>query len=305
MLMSGLLSSLVERSVAPGDEVRKALLVVPLRVLPSCLVRSKELGEFLRSRRERTTPSDQAAPRSGRRRAPGLRREEVAATAGVTVSWLARLEQGRANAVSAQVLHALARALRLDETECEHLFALAGLRADQPERAPADVTAPMDALLEDLEPNPAYILDRAWNLIAWNRAEEALFPGLADQGVAPNLLELVFGDFGLQTLMADHDAEAARLVSQFRAHRSKWPDDPAIADVLARLQSGSEDFAQRWAAHDVAPFATTRRVFDHPRAGRLELDHHRLEMLDQPGTILVLYVDVPGTDSVARLAALR
>ena len=105
--------------------------------------------------------------------------------------------------------------------------------------------------------------------------------------------------------MADHDEEAARLVSQFRAHRTKWPDDPVIAAVVARLQSTSEDFARRWAAHDVAPFAATRRLFDHPLAGRLELDHHRLELLDQPGIMLVLYVDVPGTDSIARLAAIR
>jgi transcriptional regulator with XRE-family HTH domain len=294
----------LEGSVAPGDDVRKPRLVVALGVLPSSLVRSKELGEFLRSRRERATPIDRGSQRSGRRRAPGLRREEVAATAGVTVSWLARLEQGKANAVSAQVLDALARALRLDDTEREHLFALAGLRVDHHDVAPADVTASMDALLTALDPNPAYVLDRAWNMIAWNRAEEALFPALADDGAAPNLLELVFGDFGLQTLMVDHDAEAARLVSQFRAHCTRWPDDPAIADVLARLHSGSEDFARRWAAHDVAPFATTRRVFDHPRAGRLELDHHRLELLDQPGTMLVVYVDAPGTDSIARLAAL-
>ena len=206
--------------------------------------------------------------------------------------------------MSAQVLHALARALHLDDTEREHLFALGGLRVDHNGMAPADVRS-MEALLTALDPNPAYVLDRAWNLIAWNRAEEALFPALADQGAAPNLLELVFGDVGLQTLMVDHDAEAARLVSQFRAHRAEWPDDPAIAELVTRLQSASEDFARRWAAHDVAPFATTRRVFDHPRAGRLELDHHRLGLLDQPGTILVVYVDVPGTDSIARLAAVR
>lgn len=268
-------------------------------------MRSKELGEFLRSRRERATPSELGTQRTGRRRAPGLRREEVAAAAGVTVSWLARLEQGRANAVSAQVLDALARALHLDATECEHLFALGGLRVDHHETAPVDVTGSTGALLDALDPNPAYVLDRAWNVIAWNRPEEALFPAIADHGLAPNLLELVFGDFGLQTLTADHDAEAARLVSQFRAHCTKWPGDPAIADVVARLRSASNDFARRWAAHDVAPFATTRRLFDHPLAGRLELDHHRLELLDQPGTMLVLYVDVPGTDSIARLAALR
>lgn len=279
--------------------------MVALRVLPSWFVRSKELGEFLRSRRERAVPDDLGTQRTNRRRAPGLRREEVAAAAGLTVSWLARLEQGRANAVSAQVLDALARALHLDETECEHLFALGGLRVDRHEAVPADVTAATDALLAALDPNPAYVLDRAWNMIAWNRAQQALFPLVAEDGPPHNLLELIFGDFGLQTLLADYDTEAARLVSQYRVHCTRWPADPAIAAVVGRLQSTSADFARRWAAHDVAPFATTRRVFHHPRVGRLELDHHRLELLDQPGTMLVVYVDVPGTQSIARLAAIR
>jgi transcriptional regulator with XRE-family HTH domain len=265
-------------------------------------VQAEELGAFLRTRRERADPSLVPHGGSGRRRAPGLRREEVAAVAGVTVSWLARLEQGRAQSVSAQVLDALARALRLDALEREHLFALAGLRANPSAPAPPDVPASILAVLRALEPNPAYVLDRAWNMVAWNAAEARLFPGISER-VRPNLLEFVFCDARTRALMVGHEDEAARLVSQFRAHCTDWPEDPSIRDVVGRLCATSEDFARRWASRDVAPFATNRRVFDHPIAGRLEFDHHRLEVLDQPGTILVAFVDAPGTDSAARLAA--
>ena len=222
--------------------------------------------------------------------------------AGVTVSWLARLEQGKANAVSAQVLDALSRALELDDIERDHLFALAGLRAEHQVRSIGDTSASIAALLSALDPNPAYVLDLAWDMIAWNLAEERLFPPLA-AAERPNLLELVFGDERIRSLIVDHAEEAAQLVSQFRTHCTDWPDDPRIADLIDRLRATSVDFAQRWAAHDVAPLATTRRVFDHPLAGRLEFEHHRLELLDQPGTILVVFMDAPGTGSVARLAA--
>jgi transcriptional regulator with XRE-family HTH domain len=268
-------------------------------------VRSKDLGEFLRTRRERVDRVAAGQATGARRRSPGLRREEVAALAGVTVSWLARLEQGKANAVSAQVLDALARALRLDDIEREHLFALAGLRAGSPSGNERDRGGSMAALLLALEPSPAYILDRAWNIVAWNPAEERLFPPIADAAGTPNLLEIMFGDERLRTLMVDQEAEAARLVSEFRTHCTDWPGDPDIEAVLSRILSMSADFAHRWAAHDVAPLTTTRRVFDHPVAGRLELDHHRLELLDHPGNILVVYVDAPGTDSIARLTAVR
>jgi transcriptional regulator with XRE-family HTH domain len=264
-------------------------------------VQAEELGAFLRTRRERADPALGGWSGSARRRAPGLRREEVAAVAGLTVSWLARLEQGKAQSVSAQVLGALARALRLDELEREHLFALAGLRADPPSAPPTEVPASIIAVLHALEPNPAYVLDRAWNMVAWNSAEARLFPGILER-VPPNLLEFVFCDDRIRSLIVGYEDEAAQLVSQFRTHCTDWPGDPGITEVVDRLCATSDDFAQRWASHDVAPFATTRRVFDHPIAGRLEFEHHRLEVLDQPGTILVAFVDAPGSDSSARLA---
>lgn len=221
--------------------------------------------------------------------------------AGVTVSWLARLEQGKAHSVSADVLGALARVLRLDDAECAHLFALAGLRSDRHDTPDRAIAPSLLELLAALDPNPAYLLDRAWNMTAWNASEAALFAGLSLWDNPPNLLEVVFRDPTLRALMVDHDEEAARLVSQFRLHRTDWPDAPEIAELIERLVATSAEFAQLWAAKDVAPFVTTRRVFDHPRAGRLEFDHHRLSLLGRPGEQLVVYVPVAGSDSAIRL----
>lgn len=210
--------------------------------------------------------------------------------AGVAVSWLARLEQGRAHSVSPEVLAALASALRLDDVERAHLFALGGFvvaRASAPRVA---VTPALRALLDALEPNPAYLLDRAWNIVAWNAAEAALFPGLLRFGESvPNLLELIFGDDDLRRLMVDHAEEQVRLVAQFRVHCTDWPDEPEVTALVASLLATSSEFAALWAAEDVAPFVSTRRVFDHPVAGRLEFDHHRFAALDQVGTQLVVY----------------
>jgi transcriptional regulator with XRE-family HTH domain len=251
-------------------------------------MRAGELGEFLRSRRARLDPVAAGFP-ADRRRAPGLRREELASLAGVTVSWLAKLEQGQAHAVSADVLDALARALTLNDAERTHLFGLAGYRVDGA-TSDAEVTPALRQLLDDLEPDPAYLLDRCWSIVAWNAAEARLFAPLTRwSGPPPNLLRLVFLDEDLAALMADHDEELARLVSQFRLHCADWPNDPAIAQLVAELRAASPRFATLWDAKDVSPFSSTRRTFHHPVAGRLELDHHRLAVLDQPGMQLVVY----------------
>jgi hypothetical protein len=126
--------------------------------------------------------------------------------------------------------------------------------------------------------------------VAWNDAEARLFPRLhAWTGDAPNLLKLVFLDADLSQLMADHDEELVRLVAQFRLHAAEWPNDDAITSLVDELRAASPRFVAVWDANDVSPFSTTRRVFQHPVAGRLELDHHRLAVLDQPGMQLVVY----------------
>ena len=252
-------------------------------------MRAAEVGAFLRSRRARVDPAA-AGFATGRRRTPGLRREELASLAGVTVSWLAKLEQGQAHAVSQEVLASLARSLRLGDAERTHLFALAGYRAPGAEAATTVVTPSLRSLLDALEPNPAYLLDRRWDIVAWNDAEARLFPKLATLGDAPNLLELVFLDADLARLMVDHDEELVRLVAQFRLHRVDWPDDADIDALITRLRASSPTFARLWDANDVSPFVTTRRTFDRADLGRVEYDHHRLAVQDQPGMQLVVYL---------------
>jgi transcriptional regulator with XRE-family HTH domain len=254
-------------------------------------MRAAELGEFLRSRRGRVDPTSAGFP-ADRRRSPGLRREEVAAIAGVTVSWLAKLEQGQAHAVSLDVLESLSQALRLTEAERAHLLALAGYRAGD-EAVESRVTPAVQTLLAQLEPNPAYVLDRCWDIVAWNHAEADLFPKLKTFTRTPNLLELVFLDPDLALLMADHAEEEVRLVAQYRVHCTDWAGASDVQAVVDRLKERSTRFAELWAAKDVSPFVTTRRLFNHPTAGRLELDHHRLAILDQPGMQLVVYTPVP------------
>jgi transcriptional regulator with XRE-family HTH domain len=266
-------------------------------------VREAELGEFLRSRRARVNPVAAGFP-TDRRRSPGLRREELGAIAGVTVSWLAKLEQGHAHAVSPDVLASLARALQLDDAERSHLFALAGYRIDDSSRAHPSVTPALRTLLDQLDPNPAYLLDPCWNIVAWNDAEARLFAKLRTiTSLPPSLLELIFLDQDLAHLMADHDEEQVRLVSQFRLHCSDWSNDPEVLAVVDSLRAASPRFAELWEAKDVSPFSTTRRRFDHPTAGRLELDHHRLAVLDQPGMQLVVYTAAPGSTAILQLQA--
>lgn len=265
-------------------------------------MRAAELGEFLRSRRSRVDPVEVGFP-ADRRRSPGLRREELASIAGVTVSWLAKLEQGQAHAVSPDVLAALARALHLSDPERAHLFALAGYRTDGAPPTDAHVTPALRTLLDQLEPNPAYLLDRCWNIVAWNAAEARLFSKLLTlTGTTPNLLQLVFLDDDLARLMADHDDELVRLVSQFRLHSADWPNDPEINQLVTDLRAISAKFAALWDVKDVSPFITTRRLFEHPTAGRIELDHHRLAVLDQPGMQLVVYTSASSTETT-RLSA--
>jgi hypothetical protein len=160
------------------------------------------------------------------------------------------------------------------------------------------------ALLAALEPNPAYVLDRRWTMVAWNRAEARLFPPLADAVPGTvNLLELVVTDRRLRELMADWPAETARLVGQFRAHAGRHRD-PAVDDLVERLSALSPHFAQLWNSRDVAGFTSTLRHFHHPVGGELRLVHHRLVLADAPGYELVAYTPSSEDDrrALTRLA---
>jgi transcriptional regulator with XRE-family HTH domain len=268
--------------------------------------RRDDLAEFLRARRAAVRPDDVGLPSGGRRRTPGLRREEVALLAGMSVSWYTWLEQGRPINVSVDVLEALSRVLHLDAAEHGHLLALAGHPVRTPLEPPLD--APPDAvvrLLGAVDPCPAYVLGPRWDYLAWNRAQSRLFPAI--DTLAPeerNLVWTVFANPIARSLIVDWEDEARRVLSQYRADTVLYTDDPHVRGMVARLQAASPEFADWWPRHDVAGFASRIRRFSHPRAGLLSFEHLQLVPAGADALRVIVHLGLPGDDSVARLAAL-
>lgn len=227
------------------------------------------LGAFLRSRRERLSPEALGLAATGRRRTPGLRRDEVAELAGISVEWLTKLEQGRAVAPPRATADALARALRLGEVDRAHLRRLAGGRAEPfaRERVPAGLGALVAGMAE-----PAYLTGRRWDLLAWNTAAARLF----DFGALPperrNILHFVLTDPAARTLFGGGWAtEARRLTALFRATFDLFANDPAFVDLVARVAGGCAPFNDWWSDHDVrAPVSGTKTLHgpDGPRRYR-------------------------------------
>lgn len=207
------------------------------------------LGAFIRAHRERLPAPAQAL---GRRRTPGWRREELAAAAGVGVTWITWLEQGRDVSASPQALARLAEALVLNWAERASLFDLAG-RRDPVEAEPADAEAPPQVLaLPSLLQVPAYLLDHQWGARAWNPAAEALFVGwLDDPQTDKNLLRYVFFSPAARALIGDWEGRAQRLVAEFRADVSRRPRDPALLKLIGELGERSPVFARHWQAQSV------------------------------------------------------
>lgn len=262
-----------------------------------------DLGGFLRARRAALAPADVGLPTGPRRRTPGLRREEVALLAGVSVSWYTWLEQGRPVNASAEVLDSLATALRLDPVERAHVHALARRGRSRDPAGTPDVPDAVRDLLAALDPHPAYVLGPAWDYLAWNAAHGRLFPQL--DRLAPderNLVWVVFTHPDARTLIADWEQEARRVLSQFRADTAAHRDDPAVTALVARLAEASPEFREWWPRHDVAGFATRRRRFSHPVAGPLAFTHLQLTPDGAPGLRVVAHMPVAGDDSAARLA---
>ena len=242
------------------------------------VIADQELPHFLRARRGAVQPADVGLPPGGRRRTPGLRREEVAMLAGVSVSWYTWLEQGRPINVSLEVLDALARVLRLDPAERDHLVELAGhsiRHTGTP--AGADVPEWAERLLSSVDPAPAYLLGPTWEFLAWNAAMEHLFPPLADLPTNErNLVWVMFAMPETRDLIVDWSTEARRVLSQFRADITPWRDEPAVVDLVARLRSVSSQFDEWWERHDVAGFETRLRRFNHPTDGQLTFEYQQL-----------------------------
>ncbi|MEE4491090.1 helix-turn-helix transcriptional regulator [Streptomyces sp. BE230] len=274
------------------------------------LDRRAELGEFLRSRRARLHPEELGLPDyGGRRRVPGLRREELARLAGVSVDHYVRLEQGRTLHFSEAVLDAVARALRLDAVERDHLHRLArpwpgpGQSARTP--GPQQVRPGLRRLLDSAGDVPAYIVGRNTDVLAWNSLAAAL---ITDFGALPprqrNKARLVFQDEGMRSLYADWRGKAADVVAYLRLDAARHPGDPATAELIDELGADSPEFREVWAEHRIKDKTHGQYAYLHPVVGRIDLGFETLRLPDDPDQALVAYTVEEGSASETALRLL-
>jgi transcriptional regulator with XRE-family HTH domain len=251
-----------------------------------------ELGDFLRSRREKLSPDAVGLKAGRRRRTPGLRREEVAELAGIGVDWYIRLEQGRDVSPSVTTIDALARALRLGKAESSHLKLLARGGDRAPFRREV-VPQSLRRMVEGLQA-PAYITGRRWDLLAWNAAAVDLFIDYSQVAEADcNILLFMLCDPTARRLFADGwESEARRMVGQFRINHDRWSDDPAFIGLIERLRAGCPEFEGWWTSHDVRNVESGRKRFHHERHGMLEFEHASFQANDDPALKLVIYTRV-------------
>ncbi|MFI6098022.1 helix-turn-helix domain-containing protein [Lentzea sp. NPDC051213] len=265
-----------------------------------------ELSEFLRSRRARLTPDDVGLTQYGRaRRVPGLRREELAQLAGVSVAYYTRLEQGNGRNVSAEVIDAIASALRLNGAERAHLRNLTQCKTTKKKTfRPQHVRPALQHLLDTIGV-PAYIGGRRADVLAWNPLAAALF---GDWGELPprerNWARLVFLDPAYRELFVDWDSKASDIVAFLRMDAGCYPNDPELAALVGELSVKSEEFRQLWARHDVKEKTHGVKRLRHPLVGELALSWEALRMPSDAGLFLTTYSAEPGTPSAEALQLL-
>ncbi|WP_189220631.1 MULTISPECIES: helix-turn-helix transcriptional regulator [Streptomyces] len=268
--------------------------------------RSGELGGALRRWRDRVPPTAVGLPAGRSRRTPGLRREELALLAGISAEYVVRLEQGRATSPSAQVLGALARALRLSGAERAHLFALAGQPEPADGRLPDRLTPGVQRLLDQMPGTPVGVYDAAWTLLAWNRLHAAL---LGDPSPLPDReRNLVWQHFtGPPGPVRHTPGQRTRfetaVVFDLRSASARYPTDPVLRRLVTDLRSASPRFATLWDAHEVSGHTLHGKSVHHPEVGPLDLD---CDILTEPGGDLriVILTAPPGSDTASRLGLL-
>jgi transcriptional regulator with XRE-family HTH domain len=248
--------------------------------------RRRAFAAFLRSRRERLVPAEVGLPNGFRRRTSGLRREEVAQLAGVGVTWYTWLEQGRRVSPSAEVLDALADALRLDAAEGRHLFVL----ADRPpalkrEAGPEVVDAPIRRMLASLRGQPSYVTGRRWDILAWNRAAAAVFGDYARlEGDACNIMHLMFANAAHRAMLADWPALAAVTLAMFRADYAPYRGDAEFERLIATPRAASPELREWWPRQEIAGHLSGHKRIDHPVAGPDAVRIHEFRRLERRGT---------------------
>ena len=267
--------------------------------------RPNQLGEFLKARRAQLTPSDVGLPPTDApRRVPGLRREEVAQLASISVDYLSRLERGRVPA-SAVVLPTLAQALRLDADQRAYLYMLAGKTPAVRRRPPQRARPAMRRLLDQLTETPALVIGRRLDVLAWNPAAVALYTDFgAYEPPRRNYVYLLFNDPAVRALHTDWVHAASTSVASLRMEAAGDPDDPALAALVGELSVQHEEFRAWWAAHKVRTTTGGHKHYRHPVVGELTLDCDMWDSPDGGGQRLMVLTAEPGTASHDRLRIL-
>jgi len=246
------------------------------------------LGEFIRAHRERVPPGESAS----RRRTPGLRREELAARAGISGTWCAWIEQGRPVQASAEALNRLSRALSLTRAERAYLFELAG-RLDPDIKPHADAPTSLLAAVKAVS-HPAYGLDRLWNACCWNRAAARLFRGWLDDNHQRNLLRFVFLEQSARRLIPRWESRARHLLAEFRADYARNFRDGRVRDLVDAIHRESPLFAAAWNEHSVQHREGGLRSFNHADDGQLCFVQHTFNLAERPDYKLVMLVPTTG-----------
>jgi transcriptional regulator with XRE-family HTH domain len=276
---------------------------------PVGLDRRAELSEFLHSRRARLKPADVGLSDYGRRRrVPGLRREELAQVAGVSVSYYTQLEQGNSANVSVEVLDSIARALQLTETEHAHLTHLAKptrQRAGKPSPRTQRLRPAIQHLLDTMTGVPAYVNGFRMDVLGWNRTAAALFGDWAQLPPEErNWGRLIFLSPAMRDLFIDWEAKATGIAGILRMHAGSHPEDPQLASLVGELSVHSEEFRRLWAAHEVRRKSHGLLRMNHPLVGELALSYETFPMPDDPDQVLVTYHPEPGSESATALRLL-
>lgn len=260
------------------------------------------LGEFLRTRRARIAPNEVGLPTGARRKTAGLRREEVAALAGISVTWYTWIEQGREINISAAVLESLARVLRLSAHEKDYLFTVADAHAQGAMGAERELVSPaLQQVLDNQGICPAYIMGRFWDILAWNRAAVQLFGDFATMPPAErNMLWYTFARPETRTLVVAWERRAQLLAAEFRADCSRYITDPVLGAFLDRLRAVSPQFARCWVQHEVQTRDGGRKEFQHARVGRVALEQTTWHLSNHPGLKLVLHVPLVAFEAKLR-----
>jgi transcriptional regulator with XRE-family HTH domain len=272
-----------------------------------------EVREFLSSRRARITPEQAGLPAyGGNRRVKGLRREEVALLAGVSIDYYVRMERGNLAGASENVLAALCRALQLDEAERDHLFALARAAdtsgtGPRRRRTPTSVRPVVQQVLDAITDAPAWVRNGRHDILAMNRLARALYaPVLADPRRPANTCRFAYLDPAAREFFVDWDRVATDAAAMLRLEAGRNPQDPALIALVGELSTRSEVFRKRWASHDVRFHRSGHKRLRHPVVGQLDLDFESMELPSELGLTLNVYTaapDTPTADALKMLAS--